>query len=145
MGDYDDPELSGKGPRRRLRVPIVTMLLALILGLPVGFALGYEMSGDALMSGAEGSGSSNPIPVPVPQPQPCLDAGEASAALLEQLELGMRAIGELDPSALRQSLDRVQALQSELEQAMAGCRSSLPGEPQATPGSAAVPSPGPTR
>ncbi|MGH3614840.1 MAG: hypothetical protein ACRDRK_20050 [Pseudonocardia sp.] len=145
MGDNDDPELSGKDRRRRLRIPIVTMLLALILGLTVGFIFGYGMSEDSSVSAAEGPAFSYPAPVPVPQPQPCLDASEAGAAVLEQVEQGVRAIGELDPDALRQALDRLQPLQAELEQATADCRSDLTEEPPVPSGSSTVPSPEPTR
>jgi hypothetical protein len=137
MGNYDVPEgdAPGTAPAQRGAPPWVivgTAVAALVIGLGGGYLIGARTS-------AEPAATAAPTPAPsttvttAPAP-PCLAAGQTGAAVLEQLELAVQAIGALDPTALRGVLDRLQPLQADLERSVASCSDRLtPAPPQATP------------
>lgn len=129
MGDYDDPELTGQDRRRRPLLPIAAAVLALVVGLAVGYVVGGGTSRESSVAVVETAPPSVPPTAdaaPDPDtPQPCLTAGAAGAQVLEELNAAVQAIGALDPTALREILDRLQPLQRELESAVAGCGSQV--------------------
>lgn len=138
MGNYDEPELTG-GTRRK-RWPIV---LAAALALLVGGAGGYALRAlttepPAPVVTATPPAPASPTPAP-PSPTPCAAAAEAGAALVEQLQLGATAIGNLDPGELREVLDRVQRLQGELELAVRDCSGKV--APSTPPPPPSIPAP----
>lgn len=137
MGNYDQPELTAPPPHRSRRMlGAGVAVVALVLGLVVGYLLGT-----AGTAGAPDAADAAPPPIPTSTPAPpplsppCLAAGQAGAAILEEVERGVQAIGNLDPTALREVLDRLQPRQAELEQALAGCsgRVGSAGTPQVPP------------
>lgn len=129
MGDYDEPEPGGgQDPSRSGRLLAVgAVVVALALGLAVGFVVGGGTSRESAVASVE----TTPEPTPTPEPTgpaataTCLNAGTAGAQVLTQLDLAVQAIAALDPTALRQILDRVQPLQRELEGAVAACNPQL--------------------
>lgn len=126
MGDYDDPQLTGENPTRRgRRLAVGAVLAALVLGLAVGFVLGGGTSRDSSVAAVEVSPEPEPTPQPVPDPAAAADAcaavGTTGAEVLAQLDQAVAAIGALDPGALREVLDRLQPLQSELQAAVDTC------------------------
>lgn len=127
MGDYDDPELTADGSRRRPFLAIGAAVLALVIGLAVGFVAGGGTSRESSVASVETAPQSPPPTTagpPDPQtPQPCLAAGAAGSQVLAELEAAVAAIGALDPTALRQILDRLQPLQRDLQDAVAACGS----------------------
>lgn len=126
MGDYDDPELTGTG-RSRWRLPALVGLIALLLGCVLGVAIGTSAGSDDPPAPPVAAAPPVVAPAPLSPPAPpCLAAGQAGAALVEQIELGVQAIAALDPGALRAVLDRLQPLQAQLEGAVATCYGRLP-------------------
>jgi hypothetical protein len=130
VGNYDDPTLASPAPRRR-RWPLVVALLALLLGGAIGYLVGARTGGDPAPTAAP---PTTAVPAPrtsappsTPPAPPCLAAGQAGAAVVEQIEMGVQAIGALDPAALRAVLDRLQPLQAELEAAVASCSGRFGG------------------
>ncbi|WP_219416294.1 hypothetical protein [Pseudonocardia nigra] len=139
MGNYDDPRLTGADPppRRSWWVLAGTGVLVLLLGLAAGYLLGARDVQDPPVAAAPTTttppppATSGPPTTPGGGP-PCLAAGEAGAAVLEQVREGVRAIGDLDPAALREVLNRLQPLQAELEEAVAACYGRVAPDPATT-------------
>lgn len=138
MGNYDDAPLADEQvPRRRRRWPLVVaaVLAALVVGGVAGYLLRAGTEPDTELRFADPTPTA-PAPPPTPAPDPgtapCLEAGRVGASVLEQLETAVRAIGELDPTALREVLDRLQPLQRELERAVADCSDEFTPAPSPT-------------
>ncbi|GAA3223789.1 hypothetical protein GCM10017691_11150 [Pseudonocardia petroleophila] len=139
MGDYDDPELTGQDRRRRPLLAVAAAVLALVVGLAVGYVVGGGTSRESSVAAVETAPPSAPPTAdaaPDPDaPEPCLAAGAAGTQVLQELEAAVQAIGALDPTALREILDRLQPLQRELESSVAGCGSRVaPSTPSGPPG-----------
>lgn len=126
MGNYDDPQLADGQRRPRYRWPLLvaTVLAALVVGGVAGYLLRAGTEPDPGLPVATPAPTAPAPPPPAaaePGTAPCLEAGRVGASVLEQLEAAVRAIGRLDPTALREVLDRLQPLQGELERAVADC------------------------
>lgn len=127
MGDYDEPEHPREVTRRRPFLAIGAAVLALVIGLAVGFVVGGGTSRESTVSSVE-TAPESPAPTTtgppdLHTPQPCLAAGAAGTQVLAELEAAVAAIGALDPTALRRILDRLQPLQRDLQDAVAACGS----------------------
>jgi hypothetical protein len=129
MGDYDAPALTGEKPRRRPYLAIGAAVLTLVVGLAVGFVVGGGTSRDTSVASVETAPETPPTMSAAPPdpdtPQPCLAAGAAGTQVLAELEAAVAAIGALDPTALRQILDRLQPVQQRLEDTLADCDGRL--------------------
>lgn len=111
---------------------------ALVVGLAVGFVTGGGTSSESSVATVETAPQSAPPTSAAPDPdtpQPCLTAGAAATQVLQELEAAVAAVGALDPTAVRQILDRLQPVQGELQVAVAACGSRF---------ESTTPAPGPT-
>lgn len=129
MGDYDDPELTAADHRRRPWLTTGAVVLALVVGSVGGFLVGggtgRTSSVSSVEAAAEPPPSTTPAAPPDPAtPPPCLQAGVAASRVLQELDAAVGAVGALDPTALRQILDRLQPVQTELEGSVAACGSA---------------------
>jgi hypothetical protein len=127
LGDDDEPEPTGRTGRRRPWLAVGAAVLALVVGLAVGFVVGGGTSRDSSVATVE-TAPPSPPPTTAPGPDPsssqaCLAAGAAAGRVLQELEAAVAAIGALDPSMLRRILDRLQAVQRDLQDAVAACGS----------------------
>lgn len=143
MSNYDDvprterPDTTEPGGRRRWWTA-GAVVAAVLVGGGVGYLIGTAGGPATPAPGPPAAAAPPPAAPAAPtttslaNPPPCLTAGEAGAAVLEQVELGVQAIGELDPTAMREVLDRLQPLQRDLEGAVADCYGRI-SPPPATP------------
>jgi hypothetical protein len=139
MGDYDYDEHTGDvgapgGSRRRGW----TLLLAVVAALTVGVGLGYVWRSatepDPLPAAPPPVAAPPPTSPPV-VPSPCVAIAQRGTDLLAQLDAAARAVGALDPAALRQVLDEVRRLRDELQREVDSCRGQVGGAPApASPG-----------
>ncbi|WP_214370279.1 hypothetical protein [Pseudonocardia sp. H11422] len=137
MGDYDDPRLTGRTDRRRCG-PILLAVAALVVGLVAGYLVRAVSESSPVTSAPA-------IPAPAPAttdppaaPSSCVAVAQRGTDLIAQLERAVRAIGELDPGALRAVLDEIRRLRAELQRDVDACR----GPAGVVPGPGAAP---PTR
>jgi hypothetical protein len=136
MSNYDVSEPTVGQPRRWIWWAVAAGVVGLLLGLGGGYAWGAATDGDDLPA-AVAEPTESPTPSPTASPdttaadRPCLAAGEAGAAVLEQLQIAVGSIAQLDPAGLRQVLDRLQPLQTQLERAVDDCYGTL-GRPTPT-------------
>lgn len=124
MGHYDDPQLTPRPPGRSRWLTAGAVAAALVIGLAVGFVTGGGTSSDSTVADVETSPEPAPAPTTLPTPpavQVCAGAGTAGAAVLAELDAAVRAAGVLDFGAVRESLDRLQPLQRELQAAVTAC------------------------
>ncbi len=128
MTNYDDDPRSTR--------PGWQILLAAVLILLIGGVLGYGVrawTSDTRTNSAAPTVTVTATPTTTTTGGTgCVAAAEASAALVEQIEDGVRAIRDLDPETLRGVLDQVQRLQGELERAVADCSGRLGSSPTST-------------
>jgi hypothetical protein len=76
-----------------------------------------------------------PTTSPPVVPSPCVAIAQRGTDLLAQLDAAARAVGALDPAALRQVLDEVRRLRDELQREVDACRGQVGGAPApASPG-----------
>lgn len=128
VGNYDDPELTQAPDRSRWWLPAVVVgVVMLVLGGVLGIAIGTSVGPDDPPARPVAAAPPAPPPAPAPAPAPpCLAAGQAGAALIEQIEQGVQAIAALDPGALRAVVDRLQPLQAQLQGAVDTCSGRIP-------------------
>ncbi|MHA6793788.1 hypothetical protein ACVGVM_09770 [Pseudonocardia bannensis] len=122
MGDYDDADL-GRRPGRRRWGPIVLAVAALVVGLVAGYLV---------RAASEPPPVTSPPAAPAPAPRttdpsaapttPCIAMAQHGTDLIAELERAVRAIGELDPGALRAVLEEVRQLRAELQRDVDACR-----------------------
>jgi hypothetical protein len=127
MGDYDDAGASG-GSRRRG----VTLLLAVVAALAVGVGLGYVWRSATEPDPppvAPPPVAAPPTTSPPVVPPQCVAIAQRGSDLLAQLDAAARAVGALDPAALRQVLDEVRRLRDELQREVDACRGQVGGTP----------------
>jgi hypothetical protein len=123
MGDYDDADPGQPGgPRRRGW----TLLLCVVAALVVGVGLGYlwrSVTEPAPLPQAPPPVAAPPTVTPTPAvPSPCVGVAQRGTDVLAQLDAAARAIGALDPTALRQVLDEVRRLRDEMQREIDACR-----------------------
>jgi len=129
MGSYS----TGQPPsRHRGAFGVVVIVVALLIGLGGGYLLRYTTAGTSNAApAATSTTTSPPSTTTAPANPPCTSAADVGAQILAQLRAAATAIGNLDPSGLQQVLNRVQGLQTQLEQAVRGCRGEV--SPSAVP------------
>lgn len=122
MGDYDDSDVS-REPNRRWR-----SLIAVVAALVVGVGLGYlwrSAAEPAPPPVAPPPATAPPAAPPPTVPSPCVAVAQAGTDVLAQLDAAARAVGALDPAALRQVLDEVRRLRDELQRDVDACRDQM--------------------
>lgn len=133
MGDYDYPRLPGRANRRRWR-SVLLVVAALAVGLVAGYLLRFASEPSAVVS-APATSVPTPPPTatePPPPPAPCAEVAQLGTDLIAELERAARAIGELNPTALRAVVDEVERLRDELQREVDECRGRARGTPEAT-------------
>jgi hypothetical protein len=139
MGDYDyDEHTDDAGAPAGSRPRGWTLLLAVVAALAVGVGLGYvwrsvtEPDPPPVAPPPVAAPPTTPPPV---VPSPCVAIAQRGTDLLAQLDAAARAVGALDPAALRQILDEVRRLRDELQREVDACRGQVGGAPApASPG-----------
>jgi hypothetical protein len=134
MGDYDNADR----PARRVRwAAVAAVAAALVVGLVAGYLLGRHGGGTAEWSAAPPpQATSAPPPPPTALPEtrsPCVAVARAGTELITQLEAAVRAVGDLDPGALRRILDEVEVLHAQLQRDVEACRGVPVGDAAAAP------------
>jgi hypothetical protein len=125
MGDYDDADTSE--PRRRWW-PAVAVVAALVVGVGLGYL--WRTATEPLPVAAPPAPVTSPPATPVPvDTSSCVAVAQRGTDVLGQLDRAARAIGALDPAALRQVLDEVRRLRDELQREVDACRGQLSGAP----------------
>lgn len=141
MGNYDDRNEPGGPARHRLRAGwlVLAVVVALLVGLGGGYLLWNSTAEktQAVPSTSTPAATSTTAPPP-PAAASCVGVADAGAKLLAQLQDAIKAIGNLDPQALEQVLNRIQQLQGVVQRAVTGCRDQFGG---AVPSLSATPSP----
>ncbi|MDN5857277.1 MAG: hypothetical protein L0H84_01520 [Pseudonocardia sp.] len=99
-----------------------------VVALLIGGGAGYALRSLTVTEPAPPPPTVAAAPAPTP-PTPalstsCAEAADAGAVLVEQLRQGVAAIGNLDPGALSDVLDRMQQQQRRLEAAVRACSAS---------------------
>ena len=118
MTNYDEDH----HPKRLSWQLVLVAVLILLVGGVVGFGVRSWTSDTAVQTTGPTVTVTPTSPTePTTTGTACTAAAETSAALLEQLEIGVRAIGDLDPAALRKVLDEMQLLQADLERNVEKC------------------------
>ena len=149
MRDYDygyheDAGARGGSPRRGWR-----LLLSVVAALAVGVGLGYVWRSATEPDPppvAPPPVAAPPTTSPPVVPAPCVAIGQRGSDLLAQLDAAARAVGALDPAALRQVLDEVRRLRDELQREVDACRGQVgdvpaPASPDPVPPMPADPVP----
>ena len=129
MGDYDADDAGAPGGSRRRGW---TLLLAVVAALAVGVGLGYVWRSATEPDQppvAPPPVAAPPTTSPPVVPSPCVAIAQRGSDLLAQLDAAARAIGALDPAALRQVLDEVRRLRDELQREVDACRGQVGGTP----------------
>ncbi len=137
MGDYDyDERTNDAGASGGSRRRGWTLLLAVVAALAVGVGLGYVWRSvtepDPLPAAPPPVAAPPTTPPPV-VPSPCVAIAQRGTDLLAQLDAAARAVGALDPAALRQVLDEVRRLRDELQREVDACRGQVGGAPAPAP------------
>ena len=127
MGDYDDADTTG--PRSPRGWPVV---VAVVAALVVGVGLGYlwRTATEPVPVAAPPAPVTAPPTTPAPvDTSPCVAVAQRGTDVLAQLDRAARAVGALDPAALRQVLDEVRRLRDELQREVDACRGQVGGAP----------------
>lgn len=142
MGDYDDPRLTGRADRHRWGY-VVLAIATLVVGLVAGYLLRSASEPSAVVSAPATSAPASPPATTEPPatPSPCAEVAQHGTDLIAELERAARAIGELDPSALRAVLDEVKRLRAELQRDVDACRGRVADTPEATIAPPTAPAP----
>lgn len=127
MGDYGDLALAH---RPRSRWPVLLAVVALAVGVGLGYLLGTATTEPAPLATAPAPTGAPPAPAPAPPPgtpSPCVAIAQGGTDVLAQLDRAARAIGALDPGALREVLDEIRRLRDQLQRDVDACQAQLGG------------------
>jgi hypothetical protein len=127
MGDYDDAGAS-EGSRRRGLTLLLAVVAALVVGVGLGYIWGSATAPNALPVAPPPVAAPPTTSPPVVPPQ-CVAIAQRGSDLLAQLDVAARAVGALDPAALRQVLDEVRRLRDELRREVESCRDQVGSTP----------------
>lgn len=139
MANYDDrdhPAAPGH-PRIRAAGWVLTVVVALLIGLGGGYLL-WNTTAAQPQGAPPPSAPAATTTAPRSRLTQCIGIADDGATLLTQLKDAVKAIGNLDPQALEQVLNRIQQIQGELERAITDCRDQFGG---AVPTPSVTPSP----
>lgn len=142
MGDYDGDHGDGGGsgrPGRRWGVAAL-VLVTLLVGGVAGYLVRDRSADPVQVTVAPPVPDEPAAGAPPPDtPSPCVEVAQGGTELIAALERGVRAIGDLDPGALRGVLDEIERLRDALRADVGACDAQLGG------GTAGPPDgPGPT-
>jgi hypothetical protein len=147
MGDYDYDEHTNDagapgGSRRRGWTLLLAVVAALAVGIGVGYVWRSAIEPDPPPVAAPPVAAPLTTPPPV-VPSPCVAIAQRGTDLLAQLDAAARAVGALDPAALRQVIDEVRRLRDELQREVDACRGQVGGAPAPATPAPATPAPVP--
>lgn len=127
--DHEGPDLVRPG-RRGYRWAVPLVLLALVVGVAAGYLLRTVTEPEPVAPPAPAPVAAPPPP-PGPDLSPCTEIADRGAELVAQLDRAARAIGALDPAALRDVLAEVREVRDDLRSRVDTCRERLaePGTP----------------
>jgi hypothetical protein len=139
MANYDDrdhPAAPGH-PRIRAAGWVLTVVVALLIGLGGGYLLWNTTAAQPQGTPPPSApAATTTTTAPRSRLTQCIGIADDGATLLTQLKDAVKAIGNLDPQALEQVLNRIQQIQGELERAITDCRDQFGGAapiPSVTP------------
>ncbi|MFR9806944.1 hypothetical protein ACL02T_32315 [Pseudonocardia sp. RS010] len=122
--DGDGERHSSRGGRGRRWLVAGLVVIAAVAGGAGGYLVRAQTTPAVV--------AAPPAPEPAPPapadpgrsagPSPCLEVAQRGTDLVTQLERAVRAVGDLDPAALRAVLDEVRVLRDELQAEVAACR-----------------------
>ncbi len=137
MTNYDDRDHPAAPGHHRISTVgwVLTVVVALLIGLGGGYLL---WNTTAAQPQAAPPPSAPATTAPQSRLTQCTGIADDGAKLLTQLKDAVKAIGNLDPQALEQVLNRIKQIQGELERAITDCRDQFGG---AVPTPSATPSP----
>lgn len=137
MANYDDRDHPAAPGHHRIRAAgwVLTVVVALLIGLGGGYLL-WNTTAAQPQGAPPPSAPAATTTAPRSRLTQCIGIADDGATLLTQLEDAVKAIGNLDPQALEQVLNRIQQIQGELERAITDCRDQFGGAapiPSVTP------------
>jgi hypothetical protein len=138
MRDYDEDEDEPRGPRRRGWMLLLAVAAALVVGVGLGYVWRSATEPDPPPV-APPPMAAPPTTSPPVVPTSCVGIAQLGSDLLAQLDAAARAVGALDPAALRQVLDEVRRLRDELQREVDACRGQVGGPSASTPPTPAPP------
>ncbi len=139
MANYDDRDHPAAPGHHRIRAAgwVLTVVVALLIGLGGGYLL-WNTTAAQPQGAPPPSAPAATTTAPRSRLTQCIGIADDGATLLTQLKDAVKAIGNLDPQALEQVLNRIQQIQGELERAITDCRDQFGG---AVPTPSVTPSP----
>ena len=139
MANYDDRDHPAAPGHHRIRAAgwVLTVVVALLIGLGGGYLL-WNTTAAQPQGAPPPSAPAATTTAPRSRLTQCIGIADDGATLLTQLMDAVKAIGNLDPQALEQVLNRIQQIQGELERAITDCRDQFGG---AVPTPSVTPSP----
>jgi hypothetical protein len=97
--------------------------MLVVAALVVGGAVGYVIASLTSSAAPPPAAPVPPTPPPVAAgPAPCADVAQRGSDLLAALDRAARAIADLDPAALRGTVDEIEQLRDELRADVQACR-----------------------